>query len=270
MVKSKSDWLTRFCRFGQQQYHSGSNREHLVNVQHELEVAHKHVQNLERQVKTLKKMNSELREKYKFARTDQRNISPLAYNTAEGMDSFFANSDASEPYIKFGKALRTLLKQKQIELNDKHVLDVGIGPGIMLKTLLEGTSPASITGLDFSPVAVSQAERHLVEGVFKVANVYERIPYKADFVLCTEVLEHLEDPELALNNILETVRPGGKLLLTVPDGRIDFILLHINFWSPESWRFFIEKAAAPKYCDIGQFRVSENSPYNNNYAIISR
>ncbi len=37
-----------------------------------------------------------------------------------------------------------------------------------------------------------------------------------DCVLCIEVLEHSEDPQLLITEIARVVRPGGTLLLTVP------------------------------------------------------
>ena len=37
-----------------------------------------------------------------------------------------------------------------------------------------------------------------------------------DFVLCTEVFEHLPSPELALNELTRILKPGGKLLITAP------------------------------------------------------
>ena len=43
-----------------------------------------------------------------------------------------------------------------------------------------------------------------------------------DFVIANHVLEHLEDPIAALRNLVRVLRPGGVLLLTLPDGRFSF------------------------------------------------
>jgi SAM-dependent methyltransferase len=39
-----------------------------------------------------------------------------------------------------------------------------------------------------------------------------------DAVLCTEVLEHLSDPQVAIKEFTRILKPGGKLLLTAPLG----------------------------------------------------
>jgi SAM-dependent methyltransferase len=40
-----------------------------------------------------------------------------------------------------------------------------------------------------------------------------------DIVICTEVLEHVPDPAALLRELIRVTRPGGRLLLTVPDAR---------------------------------------------------
>ena len=59
---------------------------------------------------------------------------------------------------------------------------------------------------------------------------YARLDYKSDItnipmadavvdiVLCTEVLEHVPDPALAIREMTRLLKPGGRLLLTAPLG----------------------------------------------------
>ena len=37
-----------------------------------------------------------------------------------------------------------------------------------------------------------------------------------DFILCTQVLEHVESPELVLKEFYRILRPGGQIVITVP------------------------------------------------------
>jgi SAM-dependent methyltransferase len=57
----------------------------------------------------------------------------------------------------------------------------------------------------------------------------ERGPF--DFVLCSEVMEHVADWEAAFANLRRLLRPGGRLLITCPH----FYVLHeqpYDFWRP--------------------------------------
>jgi len=47
----------------------------------------------------------------------------------------------------------------------------------------------------------------------------DKFPIKTgsvDFILCSEVLEHIPDPNVFLSELRRCLRPGGRLLLTVP------------------------------------------------------
>lgn len=63
------------------------------------------------------------------------------------------------------------------------------------------------------------------------SSVYE-IPVKDksfDFILCTQVLEHLEFPEKAFEEFSRILKEGGKLLLTVPLGSGEHQIPHDYF-----------------------------------------
>ena len=52
---------------------------------------------------------------------------------------------------------------------------------------------------------------------FKCANVNDGIPFEnniADYIVCSEVMEHLENPTFFLNECTRVLKNGGKLLLT--------------------------------------------------------
>jgi hypothetical protein len=78
------------------------------------------------------------------------------------------------------------------------------------------------------------------------------------------VLEHLLYPGKALLNLVSAIKPGGGLLITVPDGRKDTYSGHINFWSPESWQIFIQEGTEGLKVTTG------NISGRNLYALISR
>ena len=94
-------------------------------------------------------------------------------------------------------------------------------------------------------------------------NIYKPLPGKYDVILCTEVLEHLEYPWRGLQTLMSAARPGGRVVITVPNGRLDRSNEHINFWSSESWRAFIERE-----CSGLTFSTMQLPGVPNNAAII--
>jgi 2-polyprenyl-3-methyl-5-hydroxy-6-metoxy-1,4-benzoquinol methylase len=56
-----------------------------------------------------------------------------------------------------------------------------------------------------------------------------------------DTLEHLEEPEKVVNNLLDALTPTGFLCIVVPNGRYDTFEGHIHYWSPESLILFMKK-----------------------------
>lgn len=103
-------------------------------------------------------------------------------------------------------------------LQDKgevSVCDVGCGEGIIDRSLADNFSTLKITGYDLSEEAISYARSFNPSGKYFVRNVFEE---KGDdtfsLVLCTEVLEHLSEPEKALDILIKITE--NALIITVP------------------------------------------------------
>lgn len=129
------------------------------------------------------------------------------------------------------------------------ITDVGCGYGGLLAIAHEMYPGAALCGVECAHSAVEfmARRRSYIRGAYADLEAEGTLFAGAvggshDIVLCTEVLEHLAWPELALANLL-SLRPSRAIALTVPQGRLDTASQHINFWSPESWRAFIERNA---------------------------
>ncbi|MBI4516771.1 MAG: methyltransferase domain-containing protein [Deltaproteobacteria bacterium] len=99
----------------------------------------------------------------------------------------------------------------------RRILEPGCGSGIISEFLARY---GRVTGIDQSPVGV-QAARTRGLGRFVIGTLPD-IPVAEDgFDLCvlSQVLEHLADNDQAvlLTRLREKVRPGGHLILTVPN-----------------------------------------------------
>lgn len=194
-------------------------------------------------------------------------VDALSHNSAASMDEYFVEVD-EEPYVRFGSALRQELRRRGIGLSGRTVADAGVGPGIALKELLRGSEPAGVFGFDFSETALERARRELPQGAFERCGIYDLPNRKFDVLICTEVLEHLERPADAVRILSRMLTPDAHLVLTVPDGRIDFSEKHVNFWSPESWSLFVQQTLPDHEVETGIFCPYPETGHRTNLALI--
>jgi 2-polyprenyl-6-hydroxyphenyl methylase/3-demethylubiquinone-9 3-methyltransferase len=97
-----------------------------------------------------------------------------------------------------------------------RVLDIGSGGGFLTKELSD--AGYEVTGIDPEMSAVSEAAEH-VTASFVVA-VGEKLPFaddSFDSVVCSEVLEHVEDPGAVLAEASRVLRPGGVFVVSLPN-----------------------------------------------------
>jgi 2-polyprenyl-3-methyl-5-hydroxy-6-metoxy-1,4-benzoquinol methylase len=133
----------------------------------------------------------------------------------------------------------------------KKALEVGCGEGIFLHNLSFYLSKKNVTAVDIDPAEIEMAEKNCSFADCFTANAYN-LPFKDktfDLVFCCEVLEHLEDPQRALKEIL---RISSKYcILSVPNEPLWRILNmvrgafffdwgntpgHLNHWSPVEFK----------------------------------
>ena len=173
-------------------------------------------------------------------------LSPLEENSVELYEKFYGDHLALEEYyneyrLAFYAEVSRFIRSHGLNLDGKDLIDVGCGTGHLLTELTRWAAPRSLTGCDFSEASVAFSRARYPNCSFFVHDIYQSVPHDFDVVLCTEVIEHLERPYIAVNNLLNATRRGGYLIITVPDGRKDSSPQHVNFWSPESWKIFIKR-----------------------------
>ncbi|RNG30517.1 class I SAM-dependent methyltransferase [Streptomyces botrytidirepellens] len=98
------------------------------------------------------------------------------------------------------------------------ILDIGCGDGTAAATALPFLRGHRLIGVDWSQDALRRAARRLpvVRGELTDGG----LPFadgSADACVFSEVVEHLVDPDAALDEIRRVLRPGGHLLLSTPN-----------------------------------------------------
>lgn len=104
------------------------------------------------------------------------------------------------------------------------VLDAGAGNGGF--TIFAARAGNRALGLSFSPGEMGAAERRAAlcdatSARFEIRDLRTldaeaTLRESFDEVICFEVLEHLEDDVAVLRDLAATLRPGGRVLITVP------------------------------------------------------
>jgi 2-polyprenyl-3-methyl-5-hydroxy-6-metoxy-1,4-benzoquinol methylase len=136
--------------------------------------------------------------------------------SAEDYDSYYQEENLTVPDF-INQRLDEIIAEFASYRREGRLLDVGFGAG----TLLEA---ARRNGWHAFGVEVSQTAADHVRGlgfeVFWGTLAEARYPSNYfDVVTASEILEHVGDPEIILQEIARVLRPGGLLWLTTPHGR---------------------------------------------------
>ena len=150
---------------------------------------------------------------------------PETYDTmfeAGGYAGVFDLPYKRSPYYPLFCTVAKTLEQHKV----KRVLEVGCGTGSMAQLLLDRL-PIDYCGFDFSPIAVAKAKSRTDRAqTFFVADAtaastYQGLDYEA--IICTEVLEHIEDDLLAMRHWA----PGTFCVCSVPNYDAD---THVRYF----------------------------------------
>ena len=106
-----------------------------------------------------------------------------------------------------------------------HV-DIGCSSGFLLASLKQKYPKSTLVGCDFESQALVNCQKRNPEiPLFQVD--LTRVPFKGasfDSVSCLNVLEHIEDDQISLNNIHTILKKDGLMALSVPMGESLFDL----------------------------------------------
>ncbi|GGN31253.1 class I SAM-dependent methyltransferase [Streptomyces fuscichromogenes] len=116
----------------------------------------------------------------------------------------------------------------------KNWLDVGTGHGHFCEAAREVLPGTAFDGLDFTDGVELAAREGRVEHAYRGAfpDLAPELAARYDVVSMFHYLEHSTDPDRELRAAHETVRPGGHLLIEVPDPESRYARLLGRWWLP--------------------------------------
>lgn len=133
----------------------------------------------------------------------------------------------------------------------ERLLDIGCGNGEFLATAAARWPAAELLGLELSEAAVADARRKVPKAHFRACDLLgDARPEPGDagwatHAVCSEVLEHVDDPVGLLRSARRWLAPGCRLVVTVPGGPMSAFDRHIGHrrhFSPDDLREVLSAA----------------------------
>ena len=115
-----------------------------------------------------------------------------------------------------------------------RLLDLGSGSGEFASQVLVARRDAEVVGLDLAQSGVEQSRikvpsaRFFQQDFTKPMQLDDAYKGWATLAVCSEVLEHLDDPGAMLRNVRPYLAPGCRLIITVPAGPMSAFDRHIG------------------------------------------
>jgi SAM-dependent methyltransferase len=115
-----------------------------------------------------------------------------------------------------------------------RIFDIGSGQGDMLARLRPLFPSAEFLGAELSASGVEISRRKLPGATFLVADLFhppeeiQRFHAWATDAVCSEVLEHVDNPSAFLDAARPYLAAGGRLIVTVPGGPMSAFDRHIG------------------------------------------
>ena len=120
-----------------------------------------------------------------------------------------------------------------IDITHGKVLDVGCGTGRVALTL--ASRGFEVDGVDIEPRVIEIAKSiaasynlhcSFITGDFTDSKLVK--PKSYDLVICSEVIEHVQDYQLIIDNIYRALKDGGLLILTTPHGPNQYSIVDVE------------------------------------------
>jgi SAM-dependent methyltransferase len=106
---------------------------------------------------------------------------------------------------------------ERIPSGTRTLLDVGCGGGVF-GAAVKSARACTVVGVTYSEAEAVQARQRLDRVEVADLNDFEPACLGTfDCIVCSHVLEHLQDPQQVLSRLLACLAPGGMLLVALPN-----------------------------------------------------
>jgi SAM-dependent methyltransferase len=146
----------------------------------------------------------------------------------------YAQSAAENPAQGMRHEIIARLLCKEAGTEPINLFDLGSGQGDLVQKLEPLLPAARFVGAELSESGVAISRRKVPAATFLVADIFQPPPALGEFrnwathAVCSEVLEHVDDPVAFLKRARDYLKPGALLVVTVPGGPMSAFDRHIG------------------------------------------
>ena len=150
----------------------------------------------------------------------------------DGHWSEFGDANERNPAQQYRRLLALFLLGRFEQ--PKRLLDIGSGNGALLAAAARRWPATELRGLELSPAGVAEASHKVPAARVRVCDLIsdpEPAPGEANWAthaVCSEVLEHVDEPVMLLENARRWLAPGSRIVVTVPGGPMSAFDRHIG------------------------------------------
>jgi trans-aconitate methyltransferase len=163
----------------------------------------------------------------------------------------FSAVSESAPATKYRSHLAFQLLDVDASDPTVRMLEIGSGTGKFAEDFCARYPQSKFLGIELSRMGVEMSVRRVPSAQFIKRDL--RLPsepgqvfdFQATHALCSEVLEHVDEPDVLLRNAMAYMGPNCRLVVTVPGGRrnkFDEYIGHRRHYAPEELKKLLEKA----------------------------
>ena len=159
-------------------------------------------------------------------------FAPAIPSTETNMNKVNTHQTPNLPEFSYYSNVRRDLAQYVVKGNHR-ILDVGCGAGYFGEYLKLHGHAAEVVGIEIDTAAANEAATKLdcvlcanlnESSIVEVLKDFDKA--KFDYIVCADVLEHLIDPWSVLSDLVTFLKPGGQVMVSIPNVR------HWSVWLP--------------------------------------
>lgn len=163
--------------------------------------------------------------------------------------------------------LRRKIEEKFGKISGVKILDIGCGGGLVAEPLAR--LGADVTAIDASEKNIQIAKIHAEKSGLKInyrTATAEELDEKFDVVLALEIIEHVTDPQVFLQDCAKLMKPDGVLFVATMNRNLKSLALakiaveYVLRWLPagtHDWQKFLKPSQLNSYAQSAGLELQE-------------